>query len=84
MENEGNGYAVRVPVATLELTYVMATGAFTIKGDAESTDVFLNMLAQATRHIEARFRAEQVGMVSQQLAEQAHAAAIAARLRKGS
>lgn len=75
---------MRAPVATIELMYEMATANFSLKANVESTDVALNMLAQATRYVEAQFRAEQIVKVQQQLSEQAEAMRIAASLRKGS
>lgn len=51
--SEGNGQA---EVDVITLTRDRKTGAVSIGGNVTDMDLHLNMLAQATRHMEVQFR----------------------------
>ena len=61
---------------TVVLTYNRATDHLTIGGEFQSLDLALDILARATRKLEALYRIEQIKAVQQAAADQALAARI--------
>jgi len=81
----GNGESgvEHVALDTLVLTYDRARDHLDVGGKCNSLDLMLDMLARATRTIEAQLRAQQALQLNQQLQQAARDAAIAARVRGG-
>lgn len=75
----GDGAARDVKLDTLVLTYDRAADKLEIGGRAQTTDLMLDMLARAKRHLEARWRIEQIAALQQQAAD----AALAQRVGLG-
>jgi hypothetical protein len=69
-------------VATLTIVMTLLNGVAKINFVGPNVDTALNMLAQATRYMDARWRAEQIGALRAQVQEQEVNARIAQSLRK--
>lgn len=67
----------------LVLTYDRARDHLEIGGKCNSLDLMLDMLARATRTLEAQLRAENAIKLQQQMREIARGQEIAASLRRG-
>jgi len=72
-----------VPLDTLVLTYDRARDHLEIGGKCNSIDLMLDMLARATRVLEAQQRAQNAIALQQQMAARAREIHIAESLRTG-
>jgi hypothetical protein len=86
-ETSGNGNGEhgveRTPLDTLVLTYDRARDHLEVGGKCNSFDLMLDILARATRTIEAQLRAQRAVELQQQLAQAARDRAIADSIRNG-
>ena len=81
----GNGESgvERIALDTLVLTYDRARDHLEVGGKCNSLDLMLDILARATRTIEAQLRVERAKEQVQQIQQAARDAEIAARVRGG-
>ena len=68
-KTNGDGAARDVKLDTLVLTYNRATDHLDIGGHFNSVDLGLDMLARATRALEARWRMEQIAAMQRAAAD---------------
>jgi allophanate hydrolase subunit 2 len=70
MPENGEAKAGELNVDQVVLTRDRKTGAFTIGGNVQDIDLSLNMLAQATRHLDVQFRIVAAVEAQRQIKEQ--------------
>lgn len=81
--NNGDGAARDVKLDTLILTYDRAADHLDIGGHFNSVDLGLDMLARATRALEARWRMEQIAALQNAAADAALRTRLAQQGKRG-
>lgn len=81
--NNGEHGVEHIPLDTLVLTYDRVRDHLEVGGKCNSLDLMLDMLARATRTLEAQQRAANAIALQQQMRQAAADAALAASLRNG-
>lgn len=82
-DNNGEHGVEHIPLDTLVLTYDRVRDHLEVGGHCNSLDLMLDMLARATRVLEAKQRPENAIALQQQIRQAAADAALAASLRGG-